>query len=43
MAQLAQQAFAKIAAANTGRIELANDFESFLQIFGSKTGGVYWS
>ena len=37
VAQLAEQAFAKIAAAHAGRVELANDFEGFLQIGGGET------
>jgi hypothetical protein len=36
IAQLAEEAFAKIAAADAGRIELANDFEGFLEILGTE-------
>jgi len=42
IAQTAEEAFAKIAAADTGRIELANDFEGFLQILGGEFGGCKW-
>jgi len=38
--QLAQQAFAEIAATYARRIELANHLEGFLQIGKRKTGGV---
>ena len=40
IAQLAEQAFAKIAATHTRRIKLANDFESFLEIGGGESGGI---
>ena len=36
MVQLSEQAFAKSATADTGRIELADDFECFLEIGGGE-------
>jgi hypothetical protein len=38
--QLAEQTFAKGAAAYAGGIELANDFEGFLEIRDGETGGL---
>ena len=40
IAQLAEQAFAKIAAAYARRIKLANHFQGFLKIFYREVGSV---